>query len=121
MSEQKLEQILSKLDDMGQDINELKSGQVRVEERMTSMDTRITSMDDRLNRMDENIEELKTGQKVLTDGQRGLRKEIDTRFNEAKGRFDYVDRQLRLLDVDFTRIEENVYDHSREIHRLKNL
>ncbi|QQK77457.1 hypothetical protein HUG15_18980 [Salicibibacter cibarius] len=142
MSEEKLEQILSKLDDMGQDITELKtsygrmsddiqglkSGQARMEERMTSMDGRITAMDgkvtsmeERMTRMDENIEELKVGQKVLTDGQRGIRKEISTRFNETKDRFDFVDRQLRLLDVDFSGIEEKVKDHSREIYRLKNL
>jgi len=31
--------------------------------------------------MDGNIEELKVGQKMLTDGQRGLKEEINTRFN----------------------------------------
>ncbi|QQK81263.1 hypothetical protein HUG20_16015 [Salicibibacter cibi] len=121
MSDERLEQIFTKLDGMDQDITELKtsygrmnediqglkSGQARMEERTTSMDGRINSIDERTNRMDGNIEELKVGQKVLTDGQIGARKEMNTRFNETKDRFDFVDRQLRLLDVDFSGIEKN--------------
>jgi len=59
MNEEKLEQVLSKLNGMGQDITRmnddiqgLKSGQARMEEKVTSMDGRIGSMEERMTSMD---------------------------------------------------------------------
>ncbi|AXF56102.1 hypothetical protein [Salicibibacter kimchii] len=121
MNEEKLEQILSKLTSIDGRMSSMEEKVTSMDGRMSSTEEKVTTIDERMNGMNKNIEELKTGQKVLTDGQRGLRKEINTRFNETKERFDFVDRQLRLLDVDFSGIEEKMKHHDRDIHCLKNL
>lgn len=43
-------------------------------------------------------DETRTDLRLLKDGQKGIQVQLHDRFSETRGRFDQVDRHLRLLD-----------------------
>jgi len=75
--EELLKQILSKLDRMDSSINELKDGQVRLEERQTKLESKIDRLEDKVEKMD--------------DGQTYLFKrqfDYEVKMNEREDRFN---------------------------------
>ena len=89
--EELLKQILSKLDRMDSSINELKDGQLRLEERQTKLEEGQVRLEERQTKLESKIDRLEDKVEKMDDGQTYLFKrqfDYEVKMNEREDRFN---------------------------------